>query len=140
MDKDPAVTLTGRATADPARDDPLMPDLVTGARTGDKQAWDALVERYAPLIWSICWKYRLGHADAQDVGQSVWLRLVDQLDKIRDPAALPGWLATTARRECLRVLGGMQGPRGSVYAPDVESLPDERAGLGDQALLDAERH
>ena len=90
MDKDPAVTLTGRATADPARDGPLVPDLVTGARTGDKRAWDALVERYAPMIWSICWKYRLGHADAQDVGQSVWLCLVDQLDKIRDPAALPG--------------------------------------------------
>jgi hypothetical protein len=60
MDKDPAVTLTGRATADPARDGPLVPDLVTRARTGDKQAWDALVERYAPLIWSICCKYRLG--------------------------------------------------------------------------------
>jgi DNA-directed RNA polymerase specialized sigma24 family protein len=73
MDEDPAVVLTGRATADPGRDGPLVPDLVTRARAGDKQAWDALVERYAPLIWSICWKYRLGHADAQDVGQTVWL-------------------------------------------------------------------
>ena len=68
MDKDPAVTLTARATADPARDGPLVPDLATRARTGDKQAWDALVEWYAPLIWSICCKYRLGHADARDVG------------------------------------------------------------------------
>jgi RNA polymerase sigma factor (sigma-70 family) len=120
--------------------EPTVSDLVARAKDGDRQAWDALVERYAPLIWSICRRHRLGQADADDVGQSVWLRLVDQLDRVRDPAALPGWLATTARRECLRVLGGMQGPRGSVYAPDVESLPDERAGLGDQALLDAERH
>ena len=127
MDKDPAVMHTGQATADPARDGPLMPDLVTRARTGDKQAWDALVERHAPLIWSICWKYRLGHADAQDVGQSVWLRLVDQLDKIRDPAALPGWLAITTRRECGRVLGAARRLRAPVYALDVENLPDGQA-------------
>ena len=33
--------------------------LVTRARTGDKQAWDELVDRYAPLIWSICRRYGL---------------------------------------------------------------------------------
>jgi len=140
MDKDPAVTLTGRATADPARDGPLVPDLVTGARTGDKRAWDALVERYAPMIWSICWKYRLGHADAQDVGQSVWLCLVDQLDKIRDPAALPGWLAVTTRRECGRVLGTARRLRAPVYPLDIENLPDEQADPADRELLAAERH
>jgi DNA-directed RNA polymerase specialized sigma24 family protein len=129
MDKDPAVTLTGRATADPARDGPLVPDLVTGARTGDKRAWDALVERYAPMIWSICWKYRLGHADAQDVGQSVWLCLVDQLDKIRDPAALPGWLAVTTRRECGRVLGTARRLRAPVYPLDIENLPVPHAEI-----------
>jgi RNA polymerase sigma factor (sigma-70 family) len=117
-----------------------MADLVTRARTGDEQAWDALVERYAPLIWSICCKYRLGHADGQDVGQSVWLRLVDQLDKIRDPAALTGWLATTARRECGRVLDTARRPRAPVHAVDLENLPDEQACRADQELLAAERH
>ena len=120
--------------------DPTVTDLVARAKDGDRQAWDALIERYAPLIWSICRRHRLGRADADDVGQSVWLRLVDQLDRVRDPAALPGWLATTARRECLRVLCATQGPRATVYARDVESLPDERTGLADQGLLAAERH
>ena len=116
-----------------------MSDLVARARSGDKQAWDALVERYSPLIWSICRRHRLGRADADDVSQSVWLRLLDQLDRVRDPAALPGWLATTARRECLRMLGASNGPHATMYAQDVESLPDERAGLADQELLAAER-
>jgi RNA polymerase sigma factor (sigma-70 family) len=120
--------------------DTTVSDLVARAKDGDRQAWNALVERYAPLIWSICRRHRLGRADADDVGQSVWLRLVDQLDRVRDPAALPGWLATTARRECLRVLCATQGPHASLYARDVETLPDERAGLADQALLAAERH
>ena len=115
-------------------------DLVARARSGDRQAWDALVERYAPLIWSICRKHRLGQADADDVGQSVWLRLLDQLDRVREPAALPGWLSTTTRRECLRVLSAAQGPHATIYALDVESLPDQRAGTADQELLAAERH
>ena len=120
--------------------DSTVSDLVARAKDGDKQAWDSLVERYTPLIWSICRRHRLGRADADDVAQSVWLRLVDQLDRVRDPAALPGWLATTARRECLRVLGATQGPRATMYALDVESLPDERARRADQGLLAAERH
>ena len=119
---------------------PTVSDLVARARNGDKEAWDALVERYAPLIWSICRRHRLGRDDADDVGQSVWLRLVDQLDRVRDPAALPGWLATTARRECLRVLGPVRGPQMSVYALDIDSVPDERAGRPDKGLLAAERH
>ena len=114
--------------------------LVARARNGDKQAWDALVERYAPLIWSICRRHRLGHADADDVGQSVWLRLVDQLNRVREPAALPGWIATTTRRECVRVLSASQGPRATVYPLDIESLPDERAGSAEQELLTSERH
>ena len=105
------IAATARASWVPAQKDAgqACNDSVV-AKGGDKQAWDALVERYAPLIWSICRRYRLGRADANDVGQSVWMCLVDQLDKIRDPAALPGWLATTTRRECWRVVGAARGP------------------------------
>ncbi len=129
-----------RKDAHPMRDDPLVIDLVTRARDGDKQAWDALVERYAPLLWSICRRYGLGGADADDVGQSVWLRLVEQLDKIRDPAALPGWLATTARRECGRMLGAARGPDNARFVVDAETVPDEWARTTDHELLLAERN
>src|SRR5215468_6167396 len=109
------------------RDDPYLIGLVTRARTGDQRAWDALVDRYAPLIWSICRRYRLGRADAEDVAQSVWLRLADQLDQIRDPAALAGWLATTTGRECGRVLRAAHGPHAPACALDAGNLPDEHA-------------
>jgi RNA polymerase sigma factor (sigma-70 family) len=120
--------------------DPLITDLVTRARNGDKQAWNALVERYAPLIWSICRRHQLGGSDAEDVGQSVWLQLVDQLDRIRDPVALPGWLATTTRRECLRVLRAAREPLAPGSASDAENMPDEQAGSAEQEPLVAERH
>jgi DNA-directed RNA polymerase specialized sigma24 family protein len=72
-------------------DDRPVTDLVTRARSGDKRAWDDLVERYAPLAWAICRRHQLSDADAADVHQNVWLQLVSQLDRIRDPAALAGW-------------------------------------------------
>ena len=121
------------------RDESPTADLVLRARKGDADAWDALVERFAPLIWSICGRYSLGRADAHDVGQYVWLRLVDQLDRIRDPAALPGWLATTTRRECHRA----QRTRSSqvaVLVLNAENIPDEHTDLAEQQLLIAERH
>ena len=120
--------------------DQLVIDLVTRARSGDQQAWDALVERYAPLIWSICRRHRLCGADAADVGQSVWLHLVDHLGSIRDPAALPGWLATTARRECGRVLDDARRAPATGYLLDAEILPDKQAMTAEHELLAAERH
>lgn len=86
------------------RDDPEVIALVTAARDGDREAWNRLVDRYAPLVWSMCRGFRLSDSDAEDVGQNVWLRLIEQLPNLRVPAALPGWIATTTRRECLRVL------------------------------------
>jgi RNA polymerase sigma factor (sigma-70 family) len=122
------------------RDNPVIADLLTRAAKGDKRAWDALVERFVPLIWSICRRYRLGDADAEDVSQNVWLYLAGQLDKIRDSAALPGWLATTTRRECLRVLRTARGPLAARYMLDAEVIADDRAGTAEQELLRAERH
>jgi len=115
------------------RDDPAVVGLVVRARDGDKTAWDEMVERYAPLLWSICQRYRLSRADTDDVGQSVWLRLIERLPTLREPAALPGWIATTTSRECLRVLrsaqrqGRLETPMDleAVSAADHEIIEDE---------------
>lgn len=111
--------------------------LVACAAKGDKRAWDALIQRYAPLIWSICRRYQLGAADAEDVGQTVWLQLLEHLDEIRDPAALAGWLATATCRECFRAA---LGPRAAGQVLDADSIPDEQPGMAEQELLVAERH
>jgi RNA polymerase sigma factor (sigma-70 family) len=71
---------------------------------GDRVAWDVLVSRYTTLLWRIARAHHLAPADASDVVQTTWLRLVEHADRITDPERLGGWLATTARRECLRIL------------------------------------
>jgi len=78
--------------------------LVAAAADGDQVAWDSLVTRYAGLVWSIARSHRLGPSDAADVSQTVWLRLVEHLRSLRDPEHVGGWLATTTRHECLRVI------------------------------------
>jgi len=120
--------------------DPEVIDLVASASSGDSRAWDALVDRYAPLVRSICRKYQLGRTDADDVAQSVWLHLVDHLDHIRNAAALPGWLATTTRRECWRVMRTSGTPQKIIFEPNADRRRDEQCGAPDQRLLEAERH
>jgi RNA polymerase sigma factor (sigma-70 family) len=123
--------------AGPAGDYPVA-GLVAGARTGDRQAWDALVARYAPLIWSICRRHAISGPAAEDVAQHVWLHLVQSLQELRDPAALPGWIATTTRRECGRLRRGQ--PLVADDAQLLENLPDQHAAAVEHALLMTERH
>ena len=65
--------------------------LVNRAAAGDSGAWNQIVED-APLVYAICTRYRLSKQDIEDVGQRVWLLLVQQIGQLREPAACPaGW-------------------------------------------------
>jgi RNA polymerase sigma factor (sigma-70 family) len=121
------------------RDDPSVLTLVARVGEGDQGAWNELIERYSPLVWSICLRYRLNRHDVDDVGQTVWLLLVEQIGNLRDPAALPGWLATTTRHECLRTLRAARRHEHGGLPPEDQMPPDPDATMIDEELLAAER-
>ena len=73
-------------------------DLVRRCLGGDEDAWTKLVERYAPLVYSVPRRYGLKAALAEDVFAEVCLALVRSLKNLRDPKALPQWLIRTATR------------------------------------------
>jgi RNA polymerase sigma factor (sigma-70 family) len=103
-------------------------ELVTRARTGSHEAWTALVEHFQPLVRAVARGYRLADTDVDDVGQNVWLLLVEHVDRIREPKALPAWLITTARRESLRLI--RQQRRATpvdpfVDGPEAETVTDD---------------
>jgi RNA polymerase sigma factor (sigma-70 family) len=81
-----------------------LAELLDLARDRDQFAWNELIARYASLVWRVALSYRLDPADAADVSQHTWITLADNLAKLRDTRRLPGWLATTARREALRLI------------------------------------
>lgn len=118
--------------------EPVTP-LVQRAAAGDQAAWNALVDRYTNLVWSVARSYRLSSSDAGDVVQTTWLRLVENLGKVQDPERLPGWLATTARRECLRVLRAGGRELVGVVDDAAFDVVDELAPALDHALLQDER-
>jgi RNA polymerase sigma factor (sigma-70 family) len=78
-------------------------ELVRAANDGDGAAWDALVDRYAGLVVGVARGFRLAAEDVADVSQTVWLRTVENLPRLRLPQALPAWLITITRNECLRL-------------------------------------
>lgn len=102
--------------------------LVLAAGHGERAAWDQLVDRFAPTVWAIARSHRLNAADAADVSQTTWLRLVENLRNIERPERVGAWLATTARRESLRVLrlSGRQVPSGD----DMDLVPDPTPAAG----------
>jgi RNA polymerase sigma factor (sigma-70 family) len=77
--------------------------LVRAAQAGDEGAWAELVERFARMVWATARSFGLSASAASDVSQTTWLRLAEHVDGLRDPDRVGGWLATTARREAMRV-------------------------------------
>jgi RNA polymerase sigma factor (sigma-70 family) len=121
------------------RNDPSVIALVARAGDGEQGAWNELIERYSPLVWSICVRYQLNRHDIDDVGQSVWLLLVEQIGSLREPAALPGWLATTTRHECLRILRVTRRHDHAGLPPEDHMPPDPAAIMIEAEVIAAER-
>jgi RNA polymerase sigma factor (sigma-70 family) len=114
-------------------------DLLRRADKGDDLAWNTIVERYTSLLWSVARGHRLNAADAADVVQTTWLRLVEHLHTIREPDRLTSWLVTTARRECLRLVGLARREDLGGVDQLAATLPDDREPPVDEGLLLSER-
>jgi len=109
-------------------------DLVHACRRNDQMAWNTLVARYQRLVYSIPRRAGLDEQGAADVFQHVFTTLVEQLDRIEQPAKIASWLATTARREAWRVSrtarasssfsDSAQGDNEAFQVPDESPLPD----------------
>ena len=116
-------------TAGPPLDQPragTAAALVRAAARSDAGAWKAIIDRYTGTVHRIARAHRLGDADAADVAQTVWLRLLQHIDRLRDPERVGGWVATTARHESLRLCR----QRGRVQLVDDAAVLEAMAEAG----------
>lgn len=114
-------------------------ELLEAAGRGSSEAWKAIVDRYERLIWSVARSFRYDDATTADAVQTVWLRLAEHFDRIRDPEQLPAWLATTCRNECYAA--GRRRSREAVDTSAVASRVDHlRISLApvDEDMLERE--
>jgi RNA polymerase sigma factor (sigma-70 family) len=104
--------------------------LLRSAGGGDERAWTEIVQRYRGLVSAVVRSYRLQEADAHDAEQRTWLRLVEHRHAVRDPQRLGGWLATTASRECLRILRESR----AVVTDELDAEPAPDRTVEDQVV------
>ena len=109
----------------PRKADPTLVALVCAARAGDHAAWTSLVRRFDRMLRAVAGSYRLAPTDVDDVVQTTWLSMLEQIHDVREPAAIAGWLATATRRNAMRVL----------QKPARERLSDDPR-LGERAVTD----
>jgi RNA polymerase sigma factor (sigma-70 family) len=95
--------------------------LIHRAAEGDPAAWDAIVDEFAGLLWSVVRGFRLNEAQSADAVQTTWLRLVEHVADLREPEHVAGWLKTTAHRVCLQVI--RQGGREQLVDWDEDRGP-----------------
>jgi RNA polymerase sigma factor (sigma-70 family) len=112
--------------------------LMDAARQGNESALGEIVTELSPLLWQVARAAGLSSSDAEDVLQTVWMRLLAHLDDIHTSAALTGWLVTTTRREAWRVSAAArrQPPADTEL---LSTLPDQGPGSEEQVILDDQR-
>jgi RNA polymerase sigma factor (sigma-70 family) len=134
MDDSQPVTVRANKPGRAAR----MADLLSAARAGSEDALGQIVNELSPLLWQVARSAGLSQGDAEDVLQTVWMRLITHLDGIHDAGALTGWLVTTTKREAWRVraAGRKQLPTDQDVFAD---LPDKGPGSEEQVILEDQR-
>jgi len=109
------------------------PKLIEACLRGEQGAWDALVDQYGRLVYSIARRYGMAETDADDVFQNVFIILLRRLESLRDQTRLSAWIITTTHRECWRV-GKRSGNTADIdeRIADVGQPSEDRAALWEQ--------
>lgn len=99
-------------------------DLIIACRRGDERAWETLITRYERLVFSIARHHGLSTDDAADVTQTVFIILLQSIDRLPDDVNLGGWLTTVTRRHSWRAVARLG-----------RELPGEKEDVAESALL-----
>jgi len=113
-------------------------DLVRRAARGDERAWSALVDEFSPVLRRVAGGFRLDAHRVDDVVQITWIRLLVSIGAIAEPAAVPGWLVTTVRREAIRALRDVK--RREVLVDQLPATLRDGSPPAEERLVQAERH
>jgi RNA polymerase sigma factor (sigma-70 family) len=112
-------------------------ELLRQAAERDWRAWEELVSRFGRLVLRAGRRIGLSHADAADVAQLTWIRLLEHAHQIREPERLPAWLTSTARREAIRV--AVDAKRYVLCAdPTIENGVERRGSVSDVNPIDGD--
>jgi RNA polymerase sigma factor (sigma-70 family) len=113
-------------------------------RDGHRPALDELVALVTPLLWHTVRSQGVDPVAAEDVVQTIWMRLLHSSDAIRDPQTIVKWLLIAAKREAWRVAKRVRDEQSRTTTPraddpdgpdDLSRLPDRGGETPDEALV-----
>ena len=110
--------------------------LVRACQRGEADAWNALVNRYQRLIYTIPRRAGLDEDQAAEVFQRTFARLFENLDRIRQPESIHAWLVTTARRETLKLIREQRSEQSFSQAENLDNRPGNETIADDKPLPD----
>src|SRR6185503_12754935 len=97
-------------------------ELVVAAQDGDNEAFGELVTRFERMVQAVCWQRLRNHAEAQEAAQEVFIKALQKLGQLNEPAAFAGWLRAIAVRQAIN--------RSVRRSPAVAVEPHTLEGVG----------
>jgi len=119
-------------------------ELIIRAQTGDRTAYEAIINQAAPMVFRLISRFFRTREDVEDLAQDVFLKLFARIDQVRPDENFPGWLARVAVNTCYDELRRKMrrktaietyGPMIATETPVAKSEP-EKFGLLRAALDD----
>lgn len=109
-------------------------EAIAASQRGEREAFDALVERYQRDVYRLCYRYVNNHHDANDMAQEVFFKAYKAIGRFRGDSAFSTWLYRIAVNTCLNFRAARK--------PEARELSDELPAAlprADEALAEAER-
>ena len=118
--------------------------LVEAFRSGEREAFDVIVQRHRRSVYQLCYRFVNNHEDASDLAQDVFVRAFKGLARFKGDASLATWLYRVAvntslnrvavKKPVVAPLDAASSVDGRVMSPLDEVLRGERAELVRRAI------
>jgi len=81
-------------------------DLARQAQAGDESAFEEIVRRYSPRVFSVASRFFRQRSLVEEAAQEVFLKAYTQLGSFEGRGSIEGWLTRIATNTCLNILRG----------------------------------
>ncbi|MHB1424185.1 MAG: sigma-70 family RNA polymerase sigma factor [Gemmataceae bacterium] len=102
---------------------------------GEADAFEEILERYAPLVWGACRRSAADEADAEDAFQATFLALVRQASRLEGRQALGAWLHTVAVRLARKARARTRRQHTQAALPERTTLSDVADDASSREML-----
>ena len=113
-------------------------ELINGVRKGNRQAQQALYEKYSPVLFGLCRRYVKSYEDAEDVMVEGFYKIMSKIDQYTGKGNFEGWMKRIMVNESLMHIRKRHNLNMTVEIADYDMQKDPtiEQDLAAQDILD----